>query len=67
MLGRFGQVWQVFGILDAGDAGRNGLGFAAVGMIGLGAERFELARPALHPEQDAGLAATPQVVGPQAH
>ena len=42
------------------------LGFAAVFVARLGAERFELARPAAHPEQDARHAAPPQILGRQA-
>jgi hypothetical protein len=37
--------------------GGNRLGFAAVGVAGLGAKRFKLAGTALHPEQNASHSA----------
>ena len=58
---RLGDLRQVLGDLDAGDGRLDRLRLAAVGMARLGIEGFELARAALHPEEDAGLAAFAQV------
>ena len=58
---------QAVGDLNAGDGRRNRFRLTAVFVPGLGAERFELAGPATHPEQDARHAALPQIFGRQAN
>ena len=55
-------VGHVLGDLDAGHAGGNRLGLAAVFVIGQRAEGFELRRAALHPQQDAGHAVRAEFV-----
>jgi hypothetical protein len=63
MLHGLGHLGKVFGNLDSRHAGRNRLGFTAIGMTRLRAKGLELARATLHPEQDAGHAAAAEFVG----
>ena len=52
---------------DGRDGRRDGFCLAAVIGAGLGVERFELARPSAHPEQDARHPPFPQIVGVKCH
>ena len=58
-----GGFFPAVGDPDSGHGRFDGFGAAAVGVVGLGVEGFELAGPALHPEQDAGHLAAAQLVG----
>jgi hypothetical protein len=57
----------MFGDLDAGDIGVDGLRLAAVGVARQRAKGLELARSALHVEQDARPALLAQLVRFRGH
>ncbi len=52
---------------DARHGGLDGLGFGPVGVVGLGVEGLHLARPARHPQQDAGHLPLAKLLGMHGH
>jgi hypothetical protein len=63
----FGSLGQVGCNLETWHRCGNSLGFPAMGVAWARGKRLELAGAALHPEQDAGLAAAPKNLGLRGH